>query len=462
MLKTAFYIIIVLFFCSYSWSQNEKTFSVEELQEDFNFWRNRLEKKHPLLYLYASKAEMNRFFDSIYQEIDHPMTEIEFYKTISPVVSKVKDGHNSIIPSKQVIQRIKADSSLFPFDIQWHKKQLFTHRNLSEDSTLSDGLRILTINGVPAEEIYQTLKKRIPHEGNNLQLFQSNINEVFRFYFHLFYGIHDKYEVTFLLPDGQKTTQSYAGASLKKFSELRKTQHKVKPRPCIKLRFKDTTYQTAVLTIHTFSPKTLRKICKFRYRSRIKKYFKTLQEVETKKLVIDIRGNGGGNPHHIKYLLQYLFNDEFTQAEQSRIVKSKETEEFCARTKKRWYPFNGVGTYKSKEKLSFDGEIVVLIDGGTFSASVELASVLKKYNRATFIGEETGGNPIIMCGYTVKVKRKLPNTKIQVAPGTITSIYDDLSKNNGRGVIPDIKVETRPEHRINNFDPVLHHVLMKN
>lgn len=461
MLKIGLYIFFVLSFCQLSWAQKGEVFSIEELQEDFNFWRNRLEKKHPLLYLYTPKSEMNRFFDSIYQEIDHPMTEIEFYKTISPVVSKVQDGHNSIIPSKKVIENLRADSSLFPFDILWQNDRLFTHRNLSEDSKLNDGLEILSINGIPAKTMYQEFKKRIPHEGNNWQLFQSNMNEVFRFYFHLLYGIYDNYEIEFLLPDGRKSIEKYAGASLKTFSELRKTRHKVKPRPCIKLRFKDTTYQTALLTIHTFSPRTLRKSCKFKFRSRIKKYFKTLQDVETKKLIIDIRGNGGGNPDYVKFLLQHLFNEEFTQAEHSRIVKDKNIEEFCPRTKKRWYPFNGVGTYKPREKLSFDGEIIVLMDGGTFSAAVELASVLKRYNRATFIGEETGGNPIIMCGYTVKAKWKLPNTKIQVSPGTITSIYDDLSKNDGRGVIPDVVIETLPQHRIKNFDPVLHHVLMQ-
>lgn len=458
-LKAFLVYIILILFSGISWSQNEKLFSIEELQEDFNYWRNRLEKKHPLLYLYTSKSEMNRFFDSIYQEINRPMNELEFYKMISPVVSKVQDGHNVIIPSKTKIDALKSDSSLFPFDILWDKNRLYVHRNLSSDSTLQDGLEIIEINGSSTQKIHQSLKKRIPHEGNNLQLFQSNLNEVFRFYYHLIFGIKKQYSITFKDSKEQKIKKTLKGASLKKFSSLRKKRYEIKSKTCIKLRFKDTTYQTGILTIRTFSPSTLRKNCKFRYRNRIKKYFKLLQEQNTQDLIIDIRGNGGGNPHHVKFLLQHLFNEKFTQAKESRIVKSREEEKLYPRTKKRWYPFNGVGTYKPKAKLSFDGNIIVLIDGGTFSAAVEATSVLKRYNRATFIGKETGGNPIIMCGYTVKAKWKLPNTKIQISPGTITSIYDDLKKNTGRGIIPDIEINPTIEQQIGNFDAVLHYAL---
>lgn len=96
---------------------------------------------------------------------------------------------------------------------------------------------------------------------------------------------------------------------------------------------------------------------------------------------------------------------------------------------------------------------------GTFSAGVIFASVLKKYNRAVFIGNETGGNPIIMAGYLINTSWKLPNTKIQISPGTLCTIYDDLNLNQGRGLVPKYMINTTAEDLISNNDRTLNYTI---
>lgn len=75
------------------------------------------------------------------------------------------------------------------------------------------------------------------------------------------------------------------------------------------------------------------------YQSFYKKSFELLKGAKTKTLILDLRDNGGGT----------------SQADH------------------------------------FNGEVYVLINGGSFSATTLLAANLKSSGRAVFVGEETGG-----------------------------------------------------------------------
>lgn len=103
-----------------------------------------------------------------------------------------------------------------------------------------------------------------------------------------------------------------------------------------------------------------------------------------------------------------------------------------------------IGEFKPKRK-NYQGKIYLLIGGGTFSAAVEFCTTLRKYQRATFIGEETGGNPIIMSGNYLKESRTLKNTGIEHYSGIVATIYDKLELNNRRGVISDYPVYAQME-----------------
>ena len=77
-------------------------FSITQLQEDFNYWRHRIGSKHPLVYLYTPKNQVDRCFDSLYQEIKYPMTELAFIKLLTPIAALIQDGHTYVIPSRCV------------------------------------------------------------------------------------------------------------------------------------------------------------------------------------------------------------------------------------------------------------------------------------------------------------------------------------------------------------------------
>ncbi|MGE5069983.1 MAG: hypothetical protein ACM3KJ_04815, partial [Bacillota bacterium] len=50
-------------------------------------------ESHGGLYFYNSKADMDRTFDRAYKRIDHPMTGLEFWALVAPVVAHIRDSH---------------------------------------------------------------------------------------------------------------------------------------------------------------------------------------------------------------------------------------------------------------------------------------------------------------------------------------------------------------------------------
>lgn len=123
-----------------------KKFSIPELKKDLTVLRDSLEIIHPALYRYTSKSNFDSAFKKAYKLIDRPLTQIEFYGIVAPLISKVGDIHTTIEPSDETFNYLATQSDLFPFDIRIIDKKVFIASNNSSDSSIQVGARILKIN----------------------------------------------------------------------------------------------------------------------------------------------------------------------------------------------------------------------------------------------------------------------------------------------------------------------------
>ena len=73
-----------------------QTIEPEKLREDFRILRSALEEGHPGIYRYTPKAELDSVFDATAARLDRPMTALEFYRVLAPVVAALKCGHTSM------------------------------------------------------------------------------------------------------------------------------------------------------------------------------------------------------------------------------------------------------------------------------------------------------------------------------------------------------------------------------
>jgi len=194
----------------------------------------------------------------------------------------------------------------------------------------------------------------------------------------------------------------------------------------------------------------------------IENTFKTLREKGTRVLILDLRGNGGGADMYGAMLVSYLTDRPFRYFDHINIKtitpSFKEYSDWRAETETRLRdgaksnPPDGYlvtpklhpGVSEQQPgKYPFLGKVFVLIDGGTFSTAADFCAVTHHLQRATFIGEETGG------GYYgnnsgVMVIVTLPNSKLRVRV-PMFEYWNAVPGYDGkrRGTRPDHQVETK-------------------
>lgn len=147
--------------------------------------------------------------------------------------------------------------------------------------------------------------------------------------------------------------------------------------------------------------------------SEFKKNFEDLESKNIKKLIIDLRGNPGGNVEEVRKIADYLLGKQIIFYTET---KNGEKEEFYSDSSKVDLPF------------------VVLVNGGSASASEILAGAVKDTKAGKIIGTKTFGKGII------QILRPLPDGdafKLTVS-GYFTPNGTSI---HGVGIEPDILVE---------------------
>ena len=80
----------------------------EKLRADFRIARQALEEGHSGIYRYTSKKELDRVFDQAEKSLIRPMSTLEFYRVLAPVVPVIKCGRlcaaRGVLPGGQGTQ----------------------------------------------------------------------------------------------------------------------------------------------------------------------------------------------------------------------------------------------------------------------------------------------------------------------------------------------------------------------
>jgi C-terminal processing protease CtpA/Prc len=201
------------------------------------------------------------------------------------------------------------------------------------------------------------------------------------------------------------------------------------------------------LTIKDFHNDILKTVYKQNFKKAIASYFKQISEAETEHLIIDLRDNQGGDIENGVFLLSYLLDKPFS------IVKA-----YFKLKDNQLHTCKGPSLGQHKPQANtFKGKVYVLINGGSFSNSGIVSSCLKANDRAIFIGQETGGNPNVVNGFTKDIT--LPNTKIQVQVPCKQLVMTDKTKNTGHGLMPTVPIQANLTTILEDKDTVLEYTI---
>ena len=222
------------------------------------------------------------------------------------------------------------------------------------------------------------------------------------------------------------------------------------------------------------------------YQSLYDEFFAEIDTAGCSSIVIDLRDNLGGRLAEIHYLMKYLARGEFitmsdmeskTRIPRTKSIWSSNNKPLMVLLKTIVTPFlytyelvtskkiNGIVYHKMNAskptepfKNSFKGKIYVLINGNSFSASSIISTNLQGSERATIVGEETGGT---FNGTVAGVFKPitLPNSKLHVQFGLGMIRAPFTESPDGFGVIPDFIILPTLEHRKKGIDTELEFVL---
>jgi C-terminal processing protease CtpA/Prc len=195
-------------------------------------------------------------------------------------------------------------------------------------------------------------------------------------------------------------------------------------------------------------------------------WFDSLARRRTQVLIIDLRDNGGGLDSNGSRLVAHLNRAPFPYYDSIQVNTLHPPapyQEFGAllapwRIERQvdgrllFTGHTGLGVQQPRTP-TFTGEVVVLVNGGTFSAASEVAAVLAAQGRATFIGEEAGG---AANGNTAGVTAHLtlPHSRIRVQVPMMR--YDVVAPGlaHGRGVHPAVPIHASLADVVAGRDPV--------
>jgi C-terminal processing protease CtpA/Prc len=460
--RTLFSLLVSLSFfaaCSVSKYDPDKKYSSQQLRQDYSLLRTILEKKHPSLYWYTSKDSMDHYFDSCYQNITDSMTEAEFaWKVVAPLTHQVRCGHTSFeIGKHKDIKRKPA--SYFPLQLKVWGDTMVVMTDLNKnDSVIKEGMLITSVNGLRNHELIQQMLGYLPLDGYSDNVNYIRISSNFSFYHRAIFGSFKNYTVNYIDSSGKEQTTSLTPFILdsnenkknKSIASLSKKQLKKRKIENTRSLVIDSSINTGVLTLNTFAKGDGVKL-----RSFFRDSFKKLKKDSVRNCILDLRFNGGGDITMYVLLTKYLRNTPFKVADSAYAITktlrpySKYISEsfwdnlglfFLTKKEKDgnyhfWYWEKKL--FKPKEKYHYSGNVYVLINGSTFSASTLFCNAVKGQSNITLVGEEAGGgwygNNGIMIPEIV-----LPNTKLNVRLPLFRMIQYNHVIKDGRGVEPDI------------------------
>jgi hypothetical protein len=279
-------------------------------------------------------------------------------------------------------------------------------------------------------EILELMYTVIPADGYNRGYQRAILDAHFPYYYARFYGFPDSYSIRYRMAGtgdmGEKAFRSVTGADLgSMIFERPIPEFELIPDP-----------PAAILKVSHFS--YYRPEQEARFKAFIDSVFLVIKETQTLNMVLDLRGNDGGNPFCAAHVLSYIAQKPVPYFERPYGKYSLLAE-----------PIPPAGN-------SFKGELCILTDEKCFSTTGHLAALLKYHDIGTLIGSETGGT------YTCNDAKKmviLKNTglNLQIARGTFAVAVQNMDR--ARGVIPDLQIDQSVSDLIQGKDTVLEYAL---
>lgn len=443
--------------------------SPEEAQEDLIFLYKTLRESHYDLFSNTERQVFEKHFkDLLFANTNDSIDLFDFHKDVQRFTAIAGHAHcNSGYPFQSGYgSYLESGGTLFPLDIYMDEGKIYVKKNYATEIEAPIGYEILEINKVPIASVMEEIYTYV--SGENMYLKNSLIDLVeFSRLYWLAYGKSSSFKLKLRSPE-KAITLLEVDAVLA--SEMEANYEKKDPLFDYSREFyllEDIAYLRPGIFLNQEAEINTSEHSTFdrgEFITFIDSSFQEIIQNDLPHLVIDLRGNPGGDNSFSDYMLSYFAHQPFWFCSQF-LVRTSET------TKKFWRDVemenlqdmrrqimsleNGeqfeasFEDYQPKpDSLRYKGKVYVLIDRYSFSNTVATAAIVKDYGFGTILGEITADTPT---SFGAVHQFNLPHSQIAITYPKALIVRPNGSKVR-IGVRPDVPLK---EIRGNGRDDVL-------
>ena len=380
------------------------------------------ERTNPNPYLRVSKESIRTLAEKLKASIDRPMTRREFL----PLVMELQAGYRSDhyaqgVPSEDLEAAIARGERLLPFRVEPKEDELIVVAVAEGEGAIEPGDTLVRIGSVSAADHLSRLRTLVPDETARYR--DTQIRERYRSLAWAT-GIALPTQVEVIRPNGSRRTVTVEGVGVGARKTERTAANGTQAEPQREVLVDSPPFRALLIPgdAPTAAPVALIEFPTMdgplggQWGKFLDQAITAIKQRGAAGLIVDIRGNGGGNSELGDALLARINDRPYRMA--SRVVwrKSAESDQlFRMGTKPVWRPlmfalplflpdysalkYGEDLTYKTdvvgrpRVQPSFEGPTVLLIGEHTFSSAMLLADAARTYDLMLTIGQPTGGVP---------------------------------------------------------------------
>ena len=403
-----------------------------DLQADAVVLREAYETLHPGLYRYNQKAEMDAHFAALDKSLAQAHSLQEAYLAFSRFAATIKCGHtyaNFFNQENAIKATLFEGHDRLPFYFRWLDRRMIVIEDFTPDHRLERGTEVLSINGTSSQAILDRLLTIARADGSNdakriasLEVTGDSVYETFDVYFPMFFPQASTSLKLLVKAPGAPKPQSLTVEALtyeQRIAPIKDREASRKGGDAAIFAWQYLADGSAYLRMPTWALYD----SKWDWKSWLNARLDELAAKSSPALIIDLRGNEGGNDIGDEILKRLVRGDLKIYAYR-RLVRYRETPAHLNPYLDTWDPSfknwaeaavelpqpwptappvhyfaltkydddaSGAEIIHPSDK-PYRGKVFVLIDANNSSATFQFALVMQQNKLGTLVGQPTGGN----------------------------------------------------------------------
>ncbi len=362
--------------------------------EDVKQFFATLERVHPNLLAKMSGEDYRKLKERTAAGVAETGAEItveDLASLLYYAAASFKDGHTSVRWTVKPGASSARHRRFPPFRLRFDNGRFMIAA--ARDPALA-GMELIAVNGAPAMEFLRPILDRCSGETIVFRAHRFTGNQPFWFYLTNLFGASDPYRLGLRDAGGNPRETAVNSVTFAEYEEfLGQAADRARPRTT-KVEFLDSgAIAHFIYPAFQFSDAE---------KQRVDAIFKEIKARGSRDLVLDIRGNGGGNSNMGEHIFAYLYSGKFQSFSKMLVKISPDVSPYlptwakpmAAVMRGKVVTRNASEHSVPKPEAFFTGRAWLLIDNGAFSSATDFATMFRDYRVGTILGYETGGLPI--------------------------------------------------------------------